>query len=240
MVKERTKDVMNLLYKILVILIVVSVFLTIITNIKKSNKIEKDYEQLNMDYEYLQSEYNNMESQYLEKVEIQKTLTKDYEEVSSKLEELSKENIEYELELIDGYSEELYVMKYNKILDRHGKPNPIYEKYTTEEINYMARCIETEVYGCDFNARCNIASVIINRVNDSRFPNDPISVVTSPSQFAYHRTYVTEKTLLAIEYVVLFGDTAQGAIAFHSGGYSDTFNGWHYVFQDNAVHYFYK
>ena len=33
-----------------------------------------------------------------------------------------------------------------------GKQNPIYEKYTTEEINYMARCIETEVYGCDFNA----------------------------------------------------------------------------------------
>lgn len=221
------------------LLLVIDGILLIITSIseaklrKEKNELEKEYQQTVDDYEYLQVKY-------MDAMEIQTQLSTDYNVVLDKLNKLSDTDMEYELSLIEGYNEEEYMIKYNSILDRYNQPNPLYETYTQEEINYMGRCIETEVYGCDFNARCNIASVIINRVNDPRFPNNPISVVTSPNQFAYHRTTISEKTLLAMEYVLLFGDTAQGAIAFQSAGYSDTFNGWSYVFQDNAVHYFYK
>ncbi len=113
-------------------------------------------------------------------------------------------------------------------------------QYSAEQMMMIYRCIETEVNGGDFDSKCNVASVIINRVNSDQFPNDPTLVVTSPKQFAYSRTEISEDTKLALEYVLLFGDTTNGAIGFRSGACPSTFSGWTYQFTDSAGHHFYK
>lgn len=117
----------------------------------------------------------------------------------------------------------------------------IEDNYSEEDLNYLARCVETECYQCQFNCKVNVANVIINRVNSDRFKQSTIKdVITSPNQFAYHRTNISEDTMLAIEYTLLFGDTTEGALFFHSNNKTQTFNGSDYIFTDECGHHFYK
>lgn len=112
--------------------------------------------------------------------------------------------------------------------------------YSDSDLGYMYRCVETEVYGASFEAKCNVASVIINRVNNSRFADTITGVVTSPNQFAYFRTSISDTTKEAVKYVLENGDTTSGALFFHSNSKSNTFNGASYIFTDDAGHHFYK
>ena len=116
----------------------------------------------------------------------------------------------------------------------------IYDKYTDDEIYIMQRVIETEVYGCDFEAKTHVASVILNRIEgDNNFPNDATIVCTSPNQFVYSRTQISEDTVLALEYAEEIGDTAQGALYFHSMTPTSSWNGRSFKFTDHVGHSFY-
>lgn len=156
------------------------------------------------------------------------------EEMQNELAELS--SITNKREWFVGYKELL--SKYSEWID---PPLGVYDLYTEEEIWYMWRCIETEVYQRDFESRCNVASVIINRIGDSWFGSNAVEVVTKKDQFAYFRTEISEETKLALEYVVLFGDTTNGAIFFNSHDVPEmVFWGANYMFTDTAGHHFYK
>ena len=116
----------------------------------------------------------------------------------------------------------------------------IYDKYTDDEIYIMQRVIETEVYGCDFEAKTHVASVILNRIEgDNKFPDDAITVCTSPGQFVYGRTQISEDTVLALEYAEEIGDTVQGALYFHSMTPTSSWNGRSLKFTDHVGHSFY-
>ena len=135
-----------------------------------------------------------------------------------------------------------YFIAYQSLIEEYKDwikvPQSIYEVYLEEDIYLMQRCIETEVYGGDFQSKCNVASVILNRVNGDVFPNTPKEVVVK-NQFCFSRKNISEDTKLALEYAFMMGDTTQGALFFHSGEKTNTFSGAQYLFSDNAVHHFY-
>lgn len=136
-----------------------------------------------------------------------------------------------------------YFKNYKQVIFNNSNlidpPETIYDIYSTEEIYVMLKCIETETYQCPFDAKVNVACVILNRINHNKFPSNPIDVVTSPNQFAYYRKEISDSTVLALEYAFMIEDTTNGSIGFRSDKLVDGWNGWEYVFTDGK-HYFYK
>ena len=116
----------------------------------------------------------------------------------------------------------------------------LYDRYKEDEIYMMQRVIETETYGCDFEAKSHVASVILNRIEgDNNFPNDAIKVCTSPGQFVYGRKNISEDTKLALEYAAEIEDTTNGALYFNSMAPMDSWNGRERIFTDHVGHSFY-
>lgn len=116
----------------------------------------------------------------------------------------------------------------------------VYDRYTDDEIYLMQRVIETEVYGCDFEAKTHVASVILNRIEgDNNFSDDATVVCTSPGQFVYTRKQISEDTKLALEYAAEIEDTTNGALYFNSMAPMDSWNGRKLIFTDHVGHSFY-
>lgn len=162
--------------------------------------------------------------------EVQKTL-----ELDRQIELLNR--IEDTYEWFKKYKE--LKEEFSSVFIEENEHPKITDIYTEEEIYYIERCVETETHGCSFEAHVNVANVILNRVNHEKFPDNPKSVVTASGQFSYGRTKISEKVKLAVEYAYMFGDTTNGAIFFHSGQRTKTFNGKPLIYEDNAGHYFY-
>ena len=154
------------------------------------------------------------------------------QEMFLEYEELSK--IEDKKEWFLAYKE--FIKKYPE----YDRPQSLYEKYTEEEIYIMQRVIETEVYGKDFEAKANVASVILNRIEgDNNFSDDPMTVCTSPGQFVYSRKQISEDTKLALEYAEEIEDTTNGALYFNSMEPMESWNGRPRIFTDHVGHSFY-
>lgn len=136
-----------------------------------------------------------------------------------------------------------WFLRYKDLLEEYSDyceyPESIYDVYTDEEIYYMQRVIETEVYGGDFDSKVNVANVILNRIFNGAFGDDPISVVTAPGQFAVIRTTISEDTKLALEYAYEIEDTTDGALYFRSDIAPETWNGKTFKFKDKVGHAFY-
>ena len=127
--------------------------------------------------------------------------------------------------------------EYDDYLD---SPESIYDYFTDEQIVMMQKCIETETYQCSFEAKVNVACVILNRVEHDEYPTDPVEIITSKNQFAYSRNNITEDTILALEYAFMIEDTTNGCIAFRSDCSPNEWNGWAKQFTDESGHTFYK
>ena len=108
---------------------------------------------------------------------------------------------------------------------------------TETDITYLQRMAETETCGADMISKTHVISVAMNRAKT--YGMSPYAVITSPNQFAYCNTGISQSTIDAVNYVLQNGDTAQGALFFHSGGYSATFCGRPCIFGDSVGHYFY-
>lgn len=148
-----------------------------------------------------------------------------------------------------GLSREEWFSQYKQLLkDYEGtieQPITIYDQYTSKELELLFRVVQTEIgdeYG--FDEKCNVCSVIFNRVLGSKFPNTLYEVLT-PSQFStikngrIYDVKVSEKTIAACEYVFLFGDTTGGALYFESLRSNVHSSYAEYIFSDNG-HKFYK
>ena len=153
--------------------------------------------------------------------------------------------VQVEMRQLQGITDEMeYFIAYKDIMERYsdyfGEELSIYDIYTPEEINYLQKVVETETFGADFESKTHVANVVLNRIESPLFPNDMISVITAPSQFAYFRTNISDVTKLACEYAVMMPDNTDGAIAFHSGPTTPTFWGREFIFTDAVHHSFYK
>lgn len=60
--------------------------------------------------------------------------------------------------------------------------------FTNEEIDYIAKTIWGEARGLSKTQQAGVVWCILNRVDDSRFDNDIISVITAPKQFAGYKS----------------------------------------------------
>lgn len=72
-----------------------------------------------------------------------------------------------------------------------------------DSIDMLARCVEAEAGNQGLLGKRLVVDVILNRVDDPRFPNDVASVISARGQFAVYpnamnRVTVTQETLDAI------------------------------------------
>lgn len=116
----------------------------------------------------------------------------------------------------------------------------IYDCFTEEELDLLFHVVQAEIGDeYSFKQKCNVASVIFNRVYHERFPNN-LKEILIPSQFSvikserYKEIEVSETTILACEYAFLIGDTTNGCLFFDS---NHALN-YHFLFNDGA-HNFY-
>lgn len=148
-----------------------------------------------------------------------------------------------EIKYIEDQKE--WFLAYKDIIFKYIKwievPQTIFDVYTEEEITLMCRTVETECYDQDFASKCNVASIIFNRIEQGgEFGNSVTEVITKENQFAYGRENITQDTILSIMYVYEIGDTTDECIAFRSDCSPETWYGWKYSFTDDAGHHFYK
>jgi hypothetical protein len=148
------------------------------------------------------------------------------------------------IEPLKDYDKQEYMKQYNRLISEYADivdtPETIYDVYSAEQINIMLRCIETETYQAPFDAKVNVASVILNRVEHEWFPEDPIKIITAPKQFCYHRTFINPDTALALEYAFSIEDTTDGCVAFRSDKAPKVWGNFKYSFTDEVGHNFYK
>lgn len=151
--------------------------------------------------------------------------------------------LEADLDEISKLDTENWFIGYKNILEKYhdilDPPETIYDYYSDSDIYLIERCIETETYDMDFESKCNVVSVILNRIEHEEFPNDVDTAITSDGQFSYWRKEISDSTVLALEYVFMFGDTTDGAVYFHSNKKTEKFNKAYYSFTDEAGHHFY-
>ena len=149
----------------------------------------------------------------------------------------------YDISVIED--KEQWFIAYKKIIEEYrgviDPPLTIYDYFTKEEIYLIQRVVETECYDQDFMSKCNVASVVFNRIEiGGEFGNTIEEVITKENQFAYWRKDITESTILAVEYAFQIEDTTGGCIAFRSDEKPDEWYGWEYAFTDSVGHNFYK
>lgn len=156
------------------------------------------------------------------------------EEMNQKMAEI--ESIEDKKEWFIAYKN--IIDEYSYIID---PPETIYDHFTEEELDLLFRVVQAEI-GDEylFEPKVNVASVIFNRLEHERFPEN-LSEILVYDQFSpisdgrYKEVEVSEDTILACEYAFQIEDTTDGCLFFDS---NNTLN-YQFIMNDGA-HNFYK
>ena len=170
----------------------------------------------------------------------------------------SKENIDKnmisshfcEMEKIKDYEDKLSWFKAYKAINERYKdwvdvPETLYDYFSKKELNKLFKTVEAECTGGDFDSKCNVASVIFNRLEHEDFGNTLDKVIIK-SQFSplkdgrYYKVDVTEETMLACEYAFEIEDTTGGALYFDCAKDSWASRNKKKIFTDEIGHTFYK
>ena len=162
-------------------------------------------------------------------------------EVDAAIENMNVEMAE--IESIENKKE--WFIAYKEIIDRYSyildPPEGIYDYYTDEELDMFFRVVQAEIGDeYTFEQKCNVASVILNRIEHYKFSDEMLEILT-PQQFetvkngSYKNVKVSEDTILACEYVFMIEDTTDGCLFFDS---NKALN-YEFVFND-GTHNFYK
>lgn len=162
-------------------------------------------------------------------------------EIDNAIEEMNYEMTE--IETITDKKE--WFIAYKNIIDEYSyildPPETIYDYFTEDELDLLFHVVQAEIGDeYSFEQKCNVASVIFNRLEHERFPNT-LSEILVYDQFSpiadgrYKKVEVSENTILACEYTFMIEDTTNGCLFFDS---NNTLN-YQLVFNDSA-HNFYK
>ena len=156
------------------------------------------------------------------------------------------ENMNVEMAKIESIeNKKEWFIAYKEIVDRYSyildPPEGIYDYYTDEELDMFFRVVQAEIGDeYTFEQKCNVASVILNRIEHYKFSDEMLEILT-PQQFetvkngSYKNVKVSEDTILACEYVFMIEDTTDGCLFFDS---NKALN-YEFVFND-GIHNFYK
>ena len=230
---------------ICIAILVIYVFLVIILNDNKSAEQNKAIQEIKIQQEEL---FNSI-SKVNENVVTLNTYSASLNLIINELKDIKEATYEVkalefqtEMNALDNIvDKEKWFLEYKDICERYQEyvpmPLTIYDFLTEEEINRVLYTVQTEIGSGSFDAKVNVADVIWNRIDDSRWPNEVLKVIV-PGQFAYNNTNVTESTRLAVEYSFMFPDQTGGALAFHSMGQSERFGNYYFLLFD-GYHSFY-
>lgn len=146
---------------------------------------------------------------------------------------------------IKSTNKQEWFIKYKSIIDKYkdiSTPVSVYDVFSNDEINLILKTIETECYQAGFDAKVNVASVIINRIESREYGDTVEEVIKSPNQFTYFREKITDETILSLEYAYMIEDTTNGCVAFRSGlseQIPHKWGKWELQFIDEVGHGFY-
>ena len=157
-------------------------------------------------------------------------------EIDNAIEEMNYEMTE--IETITDKKE--WFIAYKNIIDEYSyildPPETIYDYFTEDELDLLFHVVQAEIGDeYSFEQKCNVASVIFNRLEHERFPNT-LSEILVYDQFSpiadgrYKKVEVSENTILACEYTFMIEDTTNGCLFFDS---NNTLN-YQLVFNDSA------
>ena len=127
-------------------------------------------------------------------------------------------------ERLNAEDKKEWYLKYKAFIDDckyEDKHETIYDCFTEQELDLLFRVVQAEIGDYSFEQKVNVANVIFNRIAHEKF-GDTLKDILAPSQFAtisngrINRVTVDEDTILACEYVFMFGDTTGGALFFDS------------------------
>ena len=162
--------------------------------------------------------------------------------------EIAQEEYDAELMRLDSMnlSKEEWFKQYKLLIEKYedilGRPETIYDNFTQQELDLLFKVVQAEIGSeYSFEQKCNVVSVIYNRLKDYRFGNT-INEILVGHQFstissgAIYKVTVDEKTILACEYVYQFGDTTSGALFFDSNGRLN----YKFLFNDGAHNFYTK
>lgn len=148
-------------------------------------------------------------------------------------------------ELLETDNEKEWFISYKDMNLRHseiiGCPETIYDVFENDELQLLFAVVQAEIGDeYSFSQKCNVASVIFNRVESEHFGNT-LSKVLIKREFAsisdgrYKKVKISETTILACEFAYEIKDTTNGCLFFDSNGMLN----YEFVFNDGA-HNFYK
>lgn len=112
----------------------------------------------------------------------------------------------------------------------------IYDLFTDEEIQLLFKTVETETFGADYESKKNVASVILNRVE--QYGLTLKEIITAPNQFCYSKDNISDKTIKACEDALNNRGNVLGALFFRSDKQPETWNGKTFKYTDGN-HNFY-
>lgn len=160
------------------------------------------------------------------------------------------DNIEYSDRKSWFISYKNVIEKYMEYAEYINIPDSVYRHYNYGQLNVFQKLVAAEAGGGSFESKCNVASVIWNRLKSPKYPNDIVSVIyerNGSPQFTptydgrINSVEVTEEEILAVEYTYMFGSTAYDCIAFDKvNGGSWNKNHLEAVFTDSIGHTFYR
>lgn len=114
----------------------------------------------------------------------------------------------------------------------------IYDVFSEEDIYYLQRMVETETRDCCFISKVYTAEVGFARYYQNEGELSLTTIITSPSQFTYWRTDISQDTIWAVEYAYQHATEAQNALFFKKG-YSASWYGCDHLFECPSGHDFY-
>ena len=173
--------------------------------------------------------------------------------------ENTKKEFEKKINSIQSPDKKIWYKKYKSFTEEYlssqyaeqlNLPNTVYDIYSYNEIMIFQKLLAAETEGGDFESKCNVASVIWNRLNSEEYPNTIIEVIyerngsvqfTPTTDGRIDTVDIVEDDILAIEYTFLFGSTVGDCIAFDNvKGKSWNKNNLEYIFTDSIGHSFYR
>lgn len=188
----------------------------------------------------LATENTGKQVEEVKQVSVNETVSLNFE-IDEAIENMNQEMIE--IKSIEDKKK--WFIAYKDIVERYSDiidpPETIYDYFSDEELDLLFRVVQAEIGDeYSFEQKCNVASIIFNRLEHDRF-NDTIKEILTPDQFStisngrYKKVKVSETTILACEYAFTIEDTTNGCLFFDS---NNTLN-YKFVFNDSA-HNFYK
>ena len=166
-------------------------------------------------------------------------------------EEIEKVRVEIEkLVVLDGQiieQNDKLILENEKLNNKIDKLNEeLYlASFEEREIELLCRVAASEAGPAHQQSQKNVVYVILNRVNDERFPNTIEEVVKQPQQFAviptkaYMKVDITDELVANINEALLEynnGERLDGALYFAKGFN----NGKHFIMKDEVGHIFSK